>query len=238
MRPSRKLGIVVGLLFVVGGCTSTANNPTTNVVEPTTTPTTVEDTTTSTASTTTVPATSTTHPDDPWSADYPLDAETVDDLPSVLSNKIGAPEPDPDLTIDGPQDIDRWVNEWLGWFSWVNANPAEGVDALEHVVIPGGVFYEETLAALEARRDEARRLLGFAFVPVEVSATFDEFFERRELLRPVVVAADTIPRYIVAEAGSVLTVSEPLGGETTIRLLLRYREGEGEWVLENLEVVG
>jgi hypothetical protein len=216
---------------------STANDPTTTVAEPTTTPTTAQATTTSTDSTTTVSATSTTHPDDPWSADYPLDAETVDDLPSVLSDKIGAPEPDPDLTIEGPEDIDRWVNEWLGWFSWVNANPAEGVDALEHAVIPGGVFYEETHAALEARRDEGQRLLGFAFVPGEVSATFDEFFERRELLRLVVVAADIIPRYIVDEAGSVVTIHEPLGGETTIRLVLRYLEGEGEWVLENLEVV-
>ena len=237
MRSSRGLGIFVGMVLFVGGCMSTANDPTTTVAEPTTTPTTAQATTTSTDSTTTASATSTTHPDDPWSADYPLDAETVDDLPSVLSDKIGAPEPDPDLTIEGPEDIDRWVNEWLGWFSWVNANPAEGVDALEHAVIPGGVFYEETHAALEARRDEGQRLLGFAFVPGEVSATFDEFFERRELLRLVVVASDTIPRYIVDEARSVVTIHEPLGGETTIRLLLRYREGEGEWVLENLEVV-
>jgi hypothetical protein len=72
---------------------------------------------------------------------------------------------------------------------------------------------------------------------VEVSATFDEFFERRELLRVVVVAADTIPRYVVDESGSVVTVHEPQGGETTLRLLLRYVEGEGEWILENLEVV-
>ena len=44
--------------------------------------------------------------------------------------------------------------------------------------------------------------------------------------------------YIVDQAGSVVTIHEPLGGETTIRLLLRYLEGEGEWVLESLEVVG
>jgi hypothetical protein len=238
MRPNRALGIVAAFVFTVAGCTSTANDPTTTVAQPTTTPTTETTTTTSTVSTITAPATSTTHPDDPWSADYPLDADTVDDLPSVLSDKVGAPEPDPDLTIGGPEDIDRWVNEWLGWFSWVNANPTEGIDALDHAVIPGSVFYEDTLAALEARRDEGTRLLGFAFVPGEVSATFDEFFERKELLRLVVVAADTIPRYIVDEAGSVVTIHEPLGGETTIRLLLRYLEGEGEWVLENLEVVG
>lgn len=237
MRHGRGIGILVGMVFAVGGCTSTANDPTTTIAQPTTTPTTEATTTTSAAITTTTPTINTTHPDDPWSADYPLDAETLDDLPSVLSSKVDAPEPDSDLTIEGPQDIDRWVNEWLGWFSWVNANPTEGIDALDHAVIPGSAFYEVTVAALEARRDEGQRLLGFAFVPVEVSATFDEFFERRELLRLVVVASDTIPRYIVDEAGSVVTIHEPLGGVTTIRLLLRYREGEGEWVLENLEVV-
>jgi hypothetical protein len=226
------------MVFAVVGCTSTANEATTTIAQPTTTPTTEATSTTLAATTTAAPTTNTTNPDDPWSADYPLDAETLDDLPSGLRSKVGASEPDSNLKIEGPEDIDRWVNDWLGWFSWVNANPAEGIDALDHAVIPGSVFYEDTLAALEARRDEGTRLLGFAFVPGEVSATFDEFFERKELLRPVVVAADIIPRYIVDEAGSVVRVNEPLGGETTIRLLLRYLEGEGEWVLENLEVVG
>lgn len=104
--------------------------------------------------------------------------------------------------------------------------------------MPGSVFYEQTAAALETRLEEGTRLLGFAFVPVEVSGTFDEFFERREVLRLVVVAADTIPGYVVDEAGSVVSVHEPLGGQTTIRLLLRYWEEEGAWILENLEVVG
>ncbi len=200
--------------------------------------TTAETTTTSTTVTTTTPTTPTTVAEDPWSVDYPLAAETVDDLPTVLTDRIDAPEPDPLLSIEGPEDLDPWVDQWLGWFSWVNANPAAGLDALEHAVIPGSVFYEQTQTALEKRRDQGLRLLGFAFVPVEVSGTFDEFFQRRELLRLVVVAADTIPRYIVDQNGTVVTIQEPLGGETTLRLLLRYREGEGEWVLENLELAG
>jgi hypothetical protein len=176
--------------------------------------------------------------DDPWSVDYPLDAQTVDDLPSVLTGKIDAPEPDPDLTVKGPDDLESWVTEWLDWFSWVNANPAEGIGALEHAVVPAGTFYEETVAALQSRAEEGARLLGYAFVPNEVTATFDEFFERGELLRMVVVGADTIPRYVVDESGSVVEITEPLGGETTLHLSLRFREGEGEWVLENIEVVG
>lgn len=240
MRSSRVLALAAVVAMVGAGCTTEANDPTTTLGTTPTTRTTVDVTTTSTTATTTTtsPATSTTAPDDPWSVDYPIEADTVEDLPSVLTDKIDAAEPNPVLGIEGPDDIDRWVDEWLGWYSWINSNPEEGRAALEHAVIPGSAFYEETLTALEPRQNEGTRLLGFAFVPEDVSATFDEFFDRRELLRLVVVASDTIPRYVVDEAGSVVTVHEPLGGETTLRLLLRFREGEGEWVLENLEVGG
>ena len=237
MRAPQLVGIAVGLLALLGACTSGSNDTTSTSTAPTTTATTDQTTTTAVNSTTTAtPVTTTT--ESPWSIDYPLEAETVDDLPAVLTDRIGAPEPDPDLSVEGPEDVEQWVDEWLGWFSWVNANPAEGVEALDHAVVPGSTFYEQTLAALEQRRDEGTRLLGFAFVPLEVSGTFDEFFERREVLRLVVIAADTIPGYVVDEAGSVVTIHEPLGGETTLRLLLRYSEGEEEWIFESLEVVG
>jgi hypothetical protein len=234
----RSIRLPAVLVVLAVACTNSANDPTTTESNTATTQTTAEATTTSTATTTTVPTTATSVPDDPWSADYPLDAQTVNDLPSVLTDKIDAPEPDPDLTIEGPDDLERWVNQWLDWYSWVNANPAEGIGALEHAVIPASTFYEETATALESRRSEGTRLLGYAFVPNEVTATFDQFFERGELLRMVVVGADTIPRYVVDEAGLVLEINDPLGGETTLHLSLRFREGEGEWVLENIEVVG
>lgn len=89
----------------------------------------------------------------------------------------------------------------------------------------------------QPRSDDGTRLLGYAFVPREVSGTFDEFFERGELLRLVVVAADTIPRYTIDNDATVVVITEPLGGETTLRLLLRQRVEDGEWILENLEVV-
>lgn len=231
--------MLVAVLAIVAGCTPEANDPTTTTSNSTTTSTTVQQTTTSNTPTTiTAPTSTTVASNDPWSIDYPPDAETVEDLPAILTDKIGAPEPDPNLTIEGPDDLDRWVNEWLNWFSWVNANPGEGIGALEHAVIPVSAFYEDTLAALEADRDAGTALLGYAFKPVEVSGTFDEFFERRELLRVVVVAADEIPGYVIDGTGAVISVIEPLGGEATIRLLLRYRQEDGEWVLENLEVLG
>lgn len=239
MRARHLPAIAASVMVVLGACTSGADNTTTTSSQPATTSTTAQTTTSTvnTTSTTTPPPSTTEAEADPWSIDYPLDVDTVDDIPDVLTDRIGAPEPDPDLAVEGPDDVERWVDEWLGWFSWVNANPAEGIEALEGGVVPGGAFYEDTLAALETRRDEGTRLLGFAFVPMQVSGTFDEFFESRQALRMVVVASDTIPRYIVDGAGTV-TVSEPLGGETTLALLLRYLEGEGEWILESLEVLG
>ena len=233
----RALGLGVALLLV--SCTSASDDTTTTSAEPSTTVTTATTTTvrTSTTVTTVPPVTSTTIGDDPWSIDYPLDATTVDDLPASLADRIGAPEPDPDLAIEGPDDATRWVDEWLGWFSWINANPTEGIDALEHAAVPGSTFYEDTAAALQDRSEDGTRLLGYAFVPMEVSGTFDEFFERGELLRLIVVAADTIPRYVIDDAGTVVSITEPLGGETTLRLLLRQRAEDGEWILENLEVV-
>lgn len=237
MRRARVSRAVVCLAVAIAGCTSSPDDTTTTSSAPTTTLTRVDATNTSTTTTTTeAPTTSTAT--DPWGIDYPLEADTVDDIPEVLTDQIRAPEPDPDLTVEGPDDLDRWVDEWLGWFSWINANPAKGIDALANAVIPSSAFYENILAALEADRDEGRRLLGFAFKPVEVSGTFDEFFERQELLRLVVVASDDIPSYVVDESGTVVTVNPPLEGETTVRLLLRYRQEEGEWVLENLEVLG
>jgi len=241
VRLRRPTALVAAFAIVSAGCTSNANDSTTTVSDPPTTLTTVEVATTSTSSTTTTTTgttTSTVASDDPWSVDYPLEANSVDDLPTVLTDKIDAAEPDPDLSIEGPDDLERWVDEWLGWFSWVNANPGAGAEALDHAVIPASAFCEETATALETRQDEGTRLLGYAFVPNEVSATFDELYERGELLRVVVIAADTIPRYVVDESGSVVTIHEPLGGETTRRLLLRSNEGEEKWIVESIEVVG
>jgi hypothetical protein len=229
----------LGVALLLASCTSASDDTTTTSAEPSTTVTTGTTTTvsTSTTATTVAPVTSTTIGEDPWSIEYPLDATTVDDLPAALGDRIGGPELDPDLAIEGPDDITRWVDEWLGWFSWINANPSEGIDALEHAAVPGSTFYEDTVAALQDRAADGTRLLGYAFAPMEVSGTFDEFFERGELLRLVVVAADTIPRYVIDDAGAVVSITEPLGGETTLRLLLRQRVEDGEWILENLEVV-
>lgn len=229
--------VLPALVAMLGACNSASEEPTILTV-PRTTATSAIGTTTTPPITAASVSPTTTLAVDPWTIEYPLVADTVDDLPAVLTDRIDAEQPDPDLTIDGPEDLDLWLREWLSWFSWVNANPDAGSEALERNVIPGSAFFESTQTALASHVDESQRVLGFAFKPVESSGTFDEFFDRQELLRLVVIAVDEIPSYVVDESGAVVTIREPQGGEATLRLLLRYREEEGEWVLENLEVLG
>src|SRR5690606_31732051 len=130
-----------GVALLLASCTTASSDTTSASAEPSTTVTIVKTTTTTEPASATGPhapsVTSTTIGNDPWSIDYPLDPRTVNDLPASLADRIGAPEPDPDLAIEGPDDATRWVDEWLGWFSWINANPTEGIDALEHAAVPG-----------------------------------------------------------------------------------------------------
>lgn len=101
MRPRRLLGMVIGLAALLGACTSGANDTTTTTTAPTTTSTKPQVTTT-TANITTTTTPVTTSAESPWTIDYPLDAETVDDIPAVLTDRIGAPESDPDLSSKAP----------------------------------------------------------------------------------------------------------------------------------------
>lgn len=237
MRERRGWIVVVLMAVLAAACTGGEPSETSSTQPPTST--TVQQTSTTTDMTgTTAPPTTQVPEDDPWTTEYPLDPATVDDLPAVLTWRIDAAEPIPNLEVAGAEHTERWVNEWLSWFAWVNANPTDGAAALDHAVVPQSAFYEDSLVALEARQQDGTRLLGFAFVPVEVSGTFDEFFESREALRLVVIASDTIPRYVIDDTGTVVSVHEPGGGQTTLRLLLRYSEGMEGWILEGLEVVG
>ncbi|UCG40545.1 MAG: hypothetical protein JSV07_08870 [Acidimicrobiia bacterium] len=49
------------------------------------------------------------------------------EVPSELLALIGAPMPEVDLTIDGPEDVERWISEFLRWEAWTSANPVEAL---------------------------------------------------------------------------------------------------------------
>lgn len=239
MRAALAWGLA--LVLLVSACQTRAENPTTTsttaststtVVESTTT---VRQTTTTSATSTTVQSTTSCVALD--ETNYPEDPATVDDLPDPLPTCIEAALPDPDLSITGPEDLDRWMVGWLDWLAWLHAHPAEGAEQLQVNMIPGSDLYEEIRSALIDRAEAGQRLLGGGFVPVSLSGTFDEFFEDKTALR-IVMVAEGPPSYLVSESGEVVSVFEGLEGEVTVSALLRYDGERDEWVMETFEVLG
>ena len=44
------------------------------------------------------------------------------EVPAELLALIGAPMPEVDLTIDGPEDVERWFADFFRWEDWIKAN--------------------------------------------------------------------------------------------------------------------
>lgn len=145
--------------------------------------------------------------------------------------------PDPDLSITGPDDLERWMAGWLDWLAWVNANPAEGAEELNINMVPGSEQFEDIRTALLDRAAASQHLLGGGFIPTSLSGTFDEFFDDKTALRIVMVAGGP-PSYLIDDAGEVISVFEGLDGEVTVSALLRYATERDEWIMETFEVLG
>ena len=228
--------LIVVVAVVAASCTQSSDPTTTATPPPQATSTPAPTSTTGTSSTTssTVATTTTSNPGE---IDYPENPGTVDDLPGALTIHIGAPMPDPDLWISGPDDLDRWMAGWLDWLAWANANPAQGAEQLDVNMVPASQQYEDIQAALIDRAEAEQRLLGGGFLPTRLSGTFDEFFEDKTALRIVIVAGGP-PSYLVNDAGDVVSVSEGIDGELSISALLRYEKERDEWLMETFEVLG
>lgn len=221
MRPTL---LVLAVALVTTACSPSVDDSTSTTLPASTTTSTKGGTTTTSAG-----------PSD--GVTYPLDPSTVDDLPDVLVERIGAPMPDPDLTITGPGDLDRWLAEWLDWYSWVQANPTDDPAVLTVGLVPETANLERTADGFRTLRQRGHHFLGDAFHPVGVTGTFDEQFEDGLILRVVVVAGPGNPTYVVDGAGAVVSVTDPIDEETQLFLPLRKNE-EGEWTVENIEVLG
>lgn len=231
--------VLTAVLVLVAGCNGSAGSTTTVVTTPATSPTTTVAGTTTTAPTTTTTSQLVTTRSLPDLAltDYPTNPETLDDIPDVLVAYIGAPMPDPDLTINGPEDLDPWMSGWLDWLAWTHANPAEGSEQLEVNMVPGTDQFAALQAALVERAEDGNHLLGGGFIPVSLSGTFDEFFEDKSALR-VTIVAQSPPSYLVDGDGNLVSVSEALDGQVTVSALLRYDPEREEWLMEAFEVLG
>ena len=95
--------LFVAVALAVASCTQSGDAPTTTA-PPAETTTTTAPTAPTTSSSTTTSSLATTTTIDPGEIDYPENPDTVDDLPEALTVHIGAPMPDPDLRISGPDD--------------------------------------------------------------------------------------------------------------------------------------
>ena len=226
-----------------GSTTSTAlpgvetSTSTTNTTAPPSTNSTTS--TTEATSTTRVTHTTTTLPsfEDLADVEFPEDPQTVEELPAALTVRIDAPIPDPDLTLEGPQDVDRWLKEWLSWAASVQANPTDDVDVLSDGLLVGTEIIEEWQAAFAERVSRGERFLGYPFIPTEiVLTTFDEDFREGRLFTLVVNATSPYPGYTVNDVGSVVDILPAQDFSVPLELVLRPN-GEGEWVVSNLAPV-
>lgn len=229
--------LVFGML--AAACTQTPAATTTSAPSTTTNepPSVVTSTTTTTS--TTAPATTTTVTQLPAYTDletveFPQVPKTVEDLPSEIVRLIDAPVPDPDLTLTGPDDIERWLVQWLHWAAWVQANPEPGMDSLELGLLSDTEMIIQWRAALEGRVQRGERFLGYPFIPTEILlTTFDEDFTEGKVFTLVVTATNPHPGYTIDSRGTVIDVLAAQDFTVPLELTLRP-DGGGEWVVSAL----
>lgn len=232
--------ILAVITLILAACTSTADTSSTTVTSATSTSATVTTTPTTTTSTTLLATTTTTAPEglpNLDGIDFPTDPQTVDDLPAFLTTPIDAPAPDPDLTVEGPDDAEQWIAEWVMWMAWVRANPEQSQEGIDVGWLPATPMAEGTLTGLAQSEADGVRVIGWPFYPISVSGTFDEFFENGQLLNLIVVADGRVPTYTIDSSGAVVEVREPFDTQSTLRMILRPNE-EGEWRVEAIETSG
>lgn len=231
---------LVGVALIVAACTPTANSSSTTVTASTSTTVNVTTAPTTTTATTLLTTTTTTVPDGLPNLDgieFPTDPQTVDDLPAFLTSPIDSPAPNPDLSVEGPDDAEQWIAEWVTWMAWVRANPEQSQEDIDVGWLPDTPMAEDTLTGLAQSEADGVRVIGWPFYPISVSGTFDEFFENGQLLNLIVVADGRVPTYTIDSSGAVVEVREPFDTQSTLRMILRPNE-EGEWRVEAIETSG
>lgn len=206
--------------------------PVTTTIQPATTTTTIRDTTTTIRETTTT-AGAISNWREIIDAGLPEDATTVDELPTGIADQFDTTAPQPDLTLAGPEDLDRWLTQWIAWMIWIGANPTEGADQVEVGWIPGTPQADATVQGLTELAERNQRTWTLPFNPTSATGTFDDLFESNQILTVFVDIDDTIPSYTIESDGTVETTS-PSGEQLTIRLVLRPDENN-QWRVEQIQ---
>ena len=168
---------------------------------------------------------------------FPDNPRSVADLPAVLTALIGAPVPDPDLTLNAPGDVERWLTEWLAWAATIAANPTTDPAILGLGVLAGTELSDQWRTAANRRAAAGQRLLGYPFIPTRVVlATFDQNYRDRKLLT-VVIDTTNHPVYLIDQDNLVVDIQPAPGHPAMIELTLRPN-GENEWLPAALQPVG
>lgn len=213
---------VATLLFAA--CTTPAPEPTT---APSSQPTvaTVEPSTPAPVPTT-APATTTVPP------------LTVEGVPAEALALIGAPMPEVDLTMESPEDFERWFREYEKWNAWLGANPTQDSEILEYALVPDSPYYVGT------RESQARVLTaGIVFVPerlpfleVDKLEVASDLFDEGFLEAVVWIRNDAGSWSISVEDGMISERYDPSKEGSFVARVLKLEKGsDGFWRLADWE---
>ena len=207
--------LVAVLCVALVACAGEVGTTTVPTVAPTAAP-----TVTTTTTTTTVPGTTTTT--------MPVTTTTeASEVPAELLALIGAPMPEVDLTIEGPEDVERWLQEFLRWEEWSVANPIEGAESIGQFA---SGFY------LQAQSEGLPRLIEAEVVSVggglEVRSTEPDFTDVEIGVISVVFETTQRDPIFTLAAGSleVLHVQKPSGVWVVSDAVL-VQSQDGRWLL-------
>lgn len=242
-HPNTSTALALFLVLTVG-CTSqdpapaatvTTLGSTTTAGTPATTTALERVTTTTEVATTIDPNELATSWTDLRNVNFPDQPESLSDLPEPFLRYIERQSPTPDLTIEAPEDLERWVNEWVDWMIWIGVHPDQGKDQVDVGWIPGTPDAEATQAGLAEQAEQGVQSFAVPFNPTSITGTFDEFFDSGQLLTVFIETEDTLPGYRINPNGEVDT-REPTGERITVQLTLRPTQ-DHQWRVEQIQVI-
>ncbi|MDH4118334.1 MAG: hypothetical protein OEW30_13195, partial [Acidimicrobiia bacterium] len=149
----------------------------------------------------------------------------------LLTDLVGAPMPEPNLMLDSEADFERWLHEWINWYTWLAANPTDDPDVLAVGFVPDTDEFERQIELQRTRIAENRFTLGWWSLVSNIRpSTSGAMFEQRVGGTVVFDASQAYPRYSVSGSGSLLEIAESSEG-AVVAFSLRNGEEVG-WRIE------
>lgn len=163
---------------------------------------------------------------------------TVEGVPAEALALIGAPMPEVDLTMESPEDFERWFREYEKWDAWLGANPTEDSDVLEYALVPDSPYYVSTRES-QARVLEAGLVLVPEMVPfVEIQRlqTAGDFFGEGIMEATIWVMNSGSSWFIELETGLIVQELQASPSGEFVAIVLRLKQdSDGIWKLMDSE---